>query len=407
MKNFASPLVAACLCLPALAGVEEPPPKTNSSLPIDESLLTVWPYSLNGVVGSGGLRGSGFVANHRNLFLTAAHVLYNDAAAQWQSAPVWYGQVNSPEEPDGIGQISRGYFRWASYADEVSRSGINSSDAFKRDVALVWSFSPFTDEVPAPLDYNGAANLRSGIPSMITGYPAIIDYTGEAGNYLLHSTLEEVTKYKGSGNYLTASLISTGPGNSGGPVWVRGEDDNWKAGGILVSGRPSEDGLNGFTSELKTLFKAAEPILADPVRDLIPPAKVGSSLRMASLKKSKTIPDGRPKWTRIPLNLGTFPAGAGIGSVTLNLTITSDHIGDLVVGLAGPDGTFALLHNSQGAGANDLVFDDMDLTGEFHGTGGGTAEAGISGKWQLYVQDRLTGDIAEVTRFQLEVGIDQ
>ena len=406
MKNFASPLVAACLSLPVLAGVEEPPPKTNSSLPIDESLLTEWPYSLNGVVMSGPYRGSGFIAQHPNLFITAAHVLHDDDQHRWLSPPRWFGQVNSLEEPDGVGASSRGYFRWASYTDEVTRSGPNSPDAFKRDVALVWSFSPFTSEAPAPIDYKGAANLRAGIPSMITGYPAIIDYTGEEGNYLLHSTREEVTNYKGAGNYLTATHISTGPGNSGGPVWVRGDDGNWKAGGILVSGRPSEDGLNGFTSEIKTLFKSAEPVLADPVRNLKPPAKVGSSMRLAMLAKPKTIPDGRPKWTRIPLNLGNFPEGAGIGTVTLNLTITTGHIGDLVVALVGPDGTSALLHNSEGAGTNDLVFDDMDLSGEFRGTAAG--ENGIiSGKWQLYVQDRLTGDIATVTRFQLEVGIDQ
>ncbi|HEY1123961.1 MAG TPA: proprotein convertase P-domain-containing protein [Haloferula sp.] len=403
MKNFASSLVAACLSLPALAGVEEPPPKTNSSLPIDENLLTVWPYSLNGVVGASGVRGSGFIAQHPNLFITAAHVLYDGG---WKSAPTWSGQVNSLDFPAVTGITSRGYFRWASYSDEVTSSGRDSPDAFKRDVALAWSFIPFTSEEPATLDYQGASHLRSGIPSMITGYPALIDYTGAEGNYLLHTTREETTSYKGSGNYLTATHISTGPGNSGGPVWVRGDDGNWKAGGILVSGRPSEDGLNGFTSEIKTLFKAAEPVLADPVRDLIPAAKVGSSLRMVSLKKPKTIPDGRPKWTRVPLNIGNFPQGATIDSVTLNLTITTDHIGDLVVSLVGPDGTSVLLHNSQGAGANDLVFDNEDLSSAFSGTSAGENGV-ISGKWQLYVQDRLTGDIATVTRFQLEVGIHQ
>ena len=118
----------------------------------------------------------------------------------------------------------------------------------------------------------------------------------------------------------------------------------------------------------------------------------------------KTIPDGRHKWTRVPLKVGSFPEGSSISFVRLNLTITTAHVGDLIVGLQGPNGVFEILHDGTGAGADDLVINDRDLSAIF---AGGVAEGGpIPGKWMLMVQDRLTGDIAKVTRFQLEVGVD-
>jgi subtilisin-like proprotein convertase family protein len=333
-------------------------------------------------------------------------VLFNDEAGTWNQPPTWFSGVNSAEAPsEETGIEARGYFRWASYASQVALSGNTSKAAFSRDAALAWSFEPFTAEEPAAVDFKGAVNLRAGVPSMITGYPALISYTGEEGNYYLHTTLEEATQYKSAqGNYLQATHISTGPGNSGGPVWVRDEAGEWKAGGLLVAGRPSETGLYGFTSEVKSLFKSAEPVLGESTRSLKNSSKVGTSSRLAALATPKTIPDGRHKWTRIPLKIGAFPEGSAISFVRLNLTITTAHRGDLIVALLGPDGTFALLHDGEGAGADDLVIDDMDLSGDF--AGAGEDSEGTPGKWQLLVQDRLTGDICVVTRLQLEVGID-
>ncbi|MEK7953966.1 proprotein convertase P-domain-containing protein [Luteolibacter soli] len=408
MRIFAPSLVAACLSLPALAGTVEPPPKTNSSLPIDESLLTERPYNLNGVVYSDDSRGSGVVAQDRHLFLTAGHVLYDDAGSRWSLPPLWFSGVNSEDAPaEESGVQARGFFRWASYAKQVELSGSNSRAAFTRDAALAWSFDLFTEEAPAVVDFKGAVNLRAGIPSMITGYPALIDYTGNEGNYYLHTTLEEAHPFKSEqGNYLYATHISTGPGNSGGPVWVRDGEGGWKVGALLVSGRPSEAGLYAFTSEIKSLFKSAQPVLGESVTGTVKDtSSVTTSSRLAALSTPKVIPDGRQKWTRIPLKIGAFPEGSVISFVRLNLTITTNHVGDLVVGLLGPDGTFVLLHDSEGAGADDLVINDMDLSGEFIGGGESTTE-GIPGKWQLLVQDRLTEDIATVTRFQLEVGTD-
>ena len=64
--------------------------------------------------------------------------------------------------------------------------------------------------------------------------------------------------------------------------------------------------------------------------------------------------------------------------------------------LVGPDGSFRMIHDGQGAGEDDLFFEKEDLSLAF-------ANTEPNGTWQLLVQDRLTGDPAVVTSFELEV----
>ena len=101
----------------------------------------------------------------------------------------------------------------------------------------------------------------------------------------------------------------------------------------------------------------------------------------------------------IPLTLKSYPVDAKVTKLLLNLDISTTHVGDLVVVLQSPDGIQSVLHDSEGAGAHDLVFTDKVLSSEFGG-------AVANGKWQLKVQDRLKGDLATVNSFKLEVGTD-
>ena len=98
-------------------------------------------------------------------------------------------------------------------------------------------------------------------------------------------------------------------------------------------------------------------------------------------------------------NLESYSDYAKVSKLILNLNISTTHVGDLVVWLQSPDGSVSVLHDSEGAGAHDLIFTDKDLTSAFSG-------AVPNGKWQLKVQDRLKGDLATVNSFKLEVGTD-
>lgn len=393
MKNFYLPFALAGLLLPATAGEA---PKTNSSQRLGEESLAQEPYYYNGIVFSGDSRGSGFVAEHPNLFFTAAHVVFGESS--WNPPPTWVGGYSDEASPGAELEIpSRGYFRWTQYANIVAEAGPNSRRAFSRDVALAWGLEPFVDGIPASMDFKGVSSLKRPNLSMITGYPAELDYTGETGGYYLHSTTPDITPFKPAiGPYLYATHISTGPGNSGGPVWVQDAMGNWKAGGVLVSGRPSETGVYAMSGDIKSFLQAADPVLSSPRRSMKFVKGVGASSTLLSMPKPKKIPDGKKSWTRIPLSMLRFPEESTISKVKIELEITTAHRGDLIVALLGPGGVMSILHNGEGAGEADLLFEDYDVSGPFAG--------GLpNGRWTLLVQDRLKGDPAVVNRFELEI----
>jgi hypothetical protein len=379
--------------LPALAGEA---PKTNSSQRVDAGQLASEPFYYTGIVFSGDSRGSGFVAEHEQLFFTAAHVVFGDTG--WNPPPTWVGGYSDEGAPGAELEIpSRGYFRWTQYANIVAEAGPNSRRAFSRDVALAWGLEPFVEGIPASLDFKGVSNLQRSNISMITGYPAELDYTQESGGYFLHTTAPDITPFKPAvGPYLYATHISTGPGNSGGPVWVQDNLGNWKAGGVLVSGRPSETGVYAMSADIRSFLQAANPVLSTPRRSMKFVKGVGASSTLLAMPKPKKIPDGKQSWTRIPLSVLSFPDEAKVSKVTLHLDISTAHRGDLIVALLGPGGVFSMLHNGEGAGESDLLFEDYDVSGAFSG-------GEPDGRWTLLVQDRLKGDPAVVNRFELEI----
>lgn len=379
--------------LPALAGEA---PKTNSSQRVDAGQLASEPFYYKGIVFSGESRGSGFVAEHEQLFFTAAHVVFGDNG--WNPPPTWVGGYSDEGAPGAELEIpSRGYFRWTQYANIVAEAGPDSPRAFSRDVALAWGLEPFVEGIPASLDFKGVSNLQRSNLSIITGYPAELDYTQESGGYFLHTTAPDITPFKlAIGPYLNATHISTGPGNSGGPVWVQDDLGNWKAGGVLVSGRPSETGVYAMSSDIKSFLQAANPVLSSPRRSMKFIKGVGASSTLLAMPKSKNIPDGKKSWTRIPLSVLSFPDEAKVSKVTLHLDISTAHRGDLIVALLGPGGVFSMIHNGEGAGEDDLLYEDYDISGAF---AGGEPD----GRWTLLVQDRLKGDPTVVNRFELEI----
>jgi subtilisin-like proprotein convertase family protein/V8-like Glu-specific endopeptidase len=393
--------------LPARAGVAPvEPPKTNSAAPLTDLDLSTNPYIFNGMVTTEAGQGSGVVAENPKLFFTAAHVLY-DPMEGWSEPPLWVGggeHVALP--PEVLSGESRGYFRWSSYAGNVQSAGQNSTGAFATDLALAWGLEPFFGGTPAAIDFNGYKKLKKHNDlSMITGFPATLDYTEESGNGLLHATKPEFTIFQAEANrYLYATHISTGPGNSGGPVWLQEAGGTWDTAGILISGRPSEAGIYAFTPSIKSLLKAASPLVGD-VRKSVKNATKGVSTSTGRyvMPKPKKIPDGLHRWTKIPVNVQRFEPDNEVFEVFVDLTITTNHRGDLMVGLMSPNGTMTMLHDGQGATEDDLVLDDFDASEAFSGEVAEEGNGGPNGTWFLLVQDRLTSDQCVVTRFELEI----
>lgn len=386
-----------------LCASAQEPPKTNSSQVVDSGLLSTEPYRHTGIVfsggASGGFRGSGVVASDPKLFFTASHVLWDDTEKKWLLPPEWVGGYSGDSEP-GDGIRSRGYFRWAGYSTVVTESGTDTRGAFSRDISLAWGLEDFVEGTPAAIDFKGINTLRRAKTSMITGYPALLDYTGESGGFFLHATEPDLTPFKpavtASGAYLYATHISTGPGNSGGPVWSQDESGFWKVSGLLVSGRPSEAGVYAMSSSVKSFLRAAAPVIGDPRKSSKAVPLVSTDTCRMVMKKPKRIPDGVHRWTKIPLTSIRFPEGSVVADAYLDLNITTNHRGDLIVAVLGPDGTMAIVHDGQGAGEDNLEFENLWIGGAF-------AEASAVGNWALLVQDRLTADPAVVTKLELEI----
>lgn len=395
MKNLKFPLICTLFfsgTLLATAG-----PKTKSPVKIDPETIEKAPYRYNGVVLTDNARGSGFCAWNQRTFFSAAHVVYGDEG--WGAPPTWVPTVNTDETTAAEGILSRGYYRLNRYAEIYEEQGVSS--AFGKDVILGFAFKDLIPGKPARVDFKGAAKLRERGPKLITGYPAMNFYTDTpTEGYHMYKTgpFQNPFTYSSNGS-LRTTLVTTGPGNSGGPIWTQGANQKWKAAGILVGGLPSETVVYSFTNDLKALTRAVAPTVRKKMKTPFPVNGVSASTRFYPYSRTHKLPDGADKWSSFIVGVRGFGEGATLTSLKLNLTIRTKHRGDLQAYVIAPGGYTALLHNEEGAGEDDLIFRDLDLTAAFVGID-------PTGKWAVRVRDRLKGDISTFKSFRLEVAAD-
>lgn len=398
MKMHALPAAGILLCAGAIHSSADT--KTEIPVKVGQSQTGDAPYRFNGVVQAGDTRGSGFYAWNKRTFFSAAHVVYSSNS--WDEPPVWYPRVNADKLDEKSGIQSRGYYRWTNYADLVANGSAKAS--YGRDVILGFAFKKIGTGSPAAINTDGVTDLKKNIKTLITGYPESIDYNGkETGGYFLHKTGPVVRPYLPySGNALTTTLVSTGPGNSGGPVWTRNGDKGWVASGVLVGGKPSETIVYAFSKDIKAMLYAATPVLKPDIEDPVSLGPVGVSSMFFPYhlpnNRPVKIPDGVLKWTTFRIGAHGFQNGSEVESVKVSLNISTKHRGDLLVVLEGPGGAQAPLHDEQGAGKNNLVLKNVDVSESFTGVD-------PNNTWFLRVQDRLTGDVATLNSILLEIAV--
>ncbi len=396
MKFPSCPTIGVLFLAGSLAATAKP--KTASPVIIDKNEVHTAPYRYNGVVLAGDFRGSGFCAWNKSTFFSAAHVLYGED--HWLEAPTWYPANHSATLDDSEGIPSRGYYRWANYASLVAWQ-TSSQKEFGRDVILAFAFRDFIKGSPAGMNLNGSNDLKKKIKTIITGYPADNQYVGDdIAGYYMHQTGPAVTPYKTfSGRALATTLVTTGHGNSGGPIWTKDGNSNWKAAGVLVGGLPSESIVYAFSSDIHSLTRAAAPVIKRGIESSNTIGSVDASSLFFSYKKDVKIPDGKHSWTSVHMEVDEFPEFSTLKSVKLSLDIRTAHRGDLQVVLEGPGGVQVLVHNEQGADSNNLIIKNQDFTEAFMGID-------PNGKWFLRVQDRLVGDVAKLKSILLEIAVD-
>ena len=401
--NFSNLSLAAVLFLSGNLQVTAKPKTTTPEI-IAESLLPEEPFRYNGIVLAGEGRGSGFCAWSSKTFFSAAHVLYNEG--QWGAPPIWYPKAYATELDEETAIPSRGYYRWADYAT-LAAANTAEQEEFGRDVILAFALEKVIKGKPATLNLNGAGDLRKKTQTLITGYPAINSYENQPiEGYFLHKTGPLTTTYeKFAGNALTTTLVTTGPGNSGGPIWTRNTKSKWVAAGVLVGGLPSESVVYAFSGDTNSLLRAVTPVIQRKIGAPVKDADIGSTSTFFPYNESTEIPDGRHQWTTFRIPVSTFPLGSKVKSAKLSLKIRTAHRGDLQVMLSAPIGLPTnvmrdlIVHNEGGADADNLVLKSKDYSEAFAG-------ADANGQWILRVQDRLVGDIATLKSIVLEIAVD-
>lgn len=372
--------------------------KTATPVKIKANQIHEEPFRFNGAVLTDVGRGSGFCAWNRHTFFTAAHVVFGETS--WEAPPLWYPAANSAELDLDKGIQSRGYYRWTEYGDLASAEFPDKSP-FSQDVVLAYAFKKLIPGTPATLNLNGSKDLRKKIRTMITGYPAVKAYTDtDIAGYFLHKTGPTVTPYESyEGQALITTLVSSGGGNSGGPVWSKNARGKWTASGVLVGGLPSESLVYAFSKDTNSLIRAVTPVIRPEIDPPVSVSRVSSSSVFFPYNRPQRIPDGEHKWTSFRIRVGGFEDTALVTAVRLSLDIRTKHRGDLQVLLEGPGGYYAVVHNEQGANRNNLILKDAEFSSAF-------TDIVANGNWYVRVQDRLTGDVATLKSIVLEIATD-
>jgi subtilisin-like proprotein convertase family protein len=397
MKFSTLPAIGMVLLIAPLATAAEP--KTATPVPINPGRIGEEPFRFNGIVHNAESRGSGFCAWNKRTFFSAAHVVFGET--EWLTPPTWYPAANSDTLDKNTAIQSRGYYRWANYAELAVEP--SNAPGFSRDVILGFAFEKLIKGPgrAATLNLNGIKDLREKRKTLITGYPADNPYLDEKiAGYFMYQTGPVITPYRSyAGRALTTTLVTTGHGNSGGPIWTKNSNKTWSAAGVLVGGLPSESVVYAFSKDINALTRAVAPVVKPDIEEPIRDSQVSSSSTFFPYNRVKEIPDGRHEWTSFRINVNGFPEGSTVKAAKLSLDIQTRHRGDLQVMLEGPGGASALVHNEQGAGKNNLVFKDRDYSKDF-------ADIVPNGTWTLHVQDRLVGDIATLQSILLEISVD-
>lgn len=341
-------------------------------------------------------RGSGVIARDTRLFYSCAHVFYdakNEYATHWypsgtSSLDFWtlpanmffypgYHRVASPETVTN-GQSPETYFKHATYGESVRQKGIESGKAFSLDFIIAASYLPFGNEAAAWWPGNATNVLKGSNSKFIGGYPALYDVNGlDSGGFFQHATPRFNTAATDvEGRYLHIYGVTTGGGNSGGPVWVKGSDDRWGLAGILVSGptKPVTQGgeaLAGINA-MDSFTEAAGQSLLNT--NSAPPPSNQSSF--ASTDTPQAIPDNNATGIASTINV---TSSGNITSLTATVRIAHAWKGDLVVTLISPAGVGYVLHNRTGGSDKDVVLLNLPVT-VFNG-------AIAAGQWKLRVQD--------------------
>ena len=197
-----------------------------ASTPLDAALTQQAPYKYAGIVvnDADSYRGSGAVVGNSRLVISCAHLPFNGNTLVWSTDNLWYRAYESSAPlTNAAGQVLRGYWKFDSYASMVSAHGQNSDEAFAKDFTAYYGYEDLGPG-SARFWYDGQAALVSPASKIIVGYPSGNYAAGDSRQNMMHGAGPFPLAFTQimDGNYKIAT-VTTGDGNSGGPVFVADE----------------------------------------------------------------------------------------------------------------------------------------------------------------------------------------
>ena len=329
--------------------------------------------------GSTWWRGSGVITRDSKLIYSCGHVFYDYGV--WASTYRFHRAYHGSQSPSTSGGVTpRGFRYFTAYATESQRYGGRSARAYNYDFTVLYGNSSFGTAVGWWID--GGAVLRSNRWKKIVGYPSTVEYTGAPGYAYQHATewfSKPATQVRD--NYHHLDGVSTGSGNSGGPLFVwDSEDEDYHLGGILVSGDATLAGVYALNDSSNSM--ASNALGLEPVT------------RSFENKKTRYLPDGRRSYSKRTVKASGF--SDTVTGLQFSTSIRTSRRGDLDVYLVSPTGRVHWISKHSKKKSNNLVRKNKNLTSSFRGVA-------ANGKWKLKMRDIRKKKRAKFKRFSIKV----
>ena len=324
-------------------------------------------------------RGSAVIARDSRLLYSCGHLFYENGV--WATDYEFYRAFNSNRSPDpASGTFPRGFRYFTSYADNTDLYGGDSSRAFAYDFTVLYGKESFGPAVECWTD--GGTALRGSREKRIVGYPANIEYTGASGFSYQHATDAFTNKSSQvRGAYHAFDNVSTGEGNSGGPIFVwDAAGTDYLLAGVLISGSNNTAGVYALNASSNSMASAA----------------LGLKNVSQTFKNSEPLrlPDAGTSYSTRTTNVSGF--SENLTGLKCSVSISTPRRGDLNVYLKSPSGRVRWIHKASSSTADNLVVNQADYATTFRGYA-------ANGVWQLRMRDTLANNRATFNQFSVTV----
>ena len=242
-------------------------------LPLPDDQIFEYPFNMGGKVSSSLGEGSG-TAIADKVVLSVSHVFFDNETVDWRSGPFNWNPQHSPTNRN-FKLTARSYRSFSDYAKATRLfdpgKGNTSFEQINLDVISLLFFEDVANGGHAGW---GSNLIKRSILKMIVGYPDLgygffdprldtmhsTSLLGSAADFNLVNYNDRLNNTR---RFYKTSDLSTGPGNSGGPVYglitLPDGTTDWAVIGLVVGEIPNEQLFAlGIDQEVSELIKSSE-----------------------------------------------------------------------------------------------------------------------------------------------------